>query len=159
MSKKAHTIVVRYAIQVNATPEQVWDFTQDYEQRPLWDESISKTEILNEGEKKRVRVWGSDGSRMVFEYKLFERPSITTLSMEVEASRFLESGGGSWKYEANETGALWTQINSVSIKPNLLLNLIKPLIAWSLQYAQKKAMHKAKKLMETKRASGFTTPN
>ncbi|MFN0214372.1 MAG: SRPBCC family protein [Saprospiraceae bacterium] len=91
----AKAIVIRKSIFVSASPEVVWDFTQDYNLRPLWDNTVKSAEVIEIEPFVKVRIIGRDGSKLIFEYKFFERPARTTLSMEVERSRFFEKGGGS----------------------------------------------------------------
>ena len=141
-------IIIRKSIVIAAPPEEVWDFTQDYHQRPLWDDSVKSAEIIESTPFVKVKITGRDGSSLIFEYKLSERPVRTTLSMEVESSGFFEKGGGSWTYENVNAGTRWTQINSIQLREKWWLLLMKPLIRWMLDSGTGRAMQKAKKLME-----------
>lgn len=138
---------------VAAPPERVWDFTQDYGQRSLWDKSVKSAEIIEKEPFVKVRIYGSDGSRLVFEYKLFERPNRTTLHMEVEQSSFFEKGGGSWTYESVDGGTLWTQVNSVQLRDRWWLQVLRPMIRWTLKNGAENAMKNAKKRIENEKTN------
>ncbi len=85
---------------------------------------------------------------MTFIYKLDDRPSKTTLAAKEITSSYIESGGGSWTYENLNNGTLWTQTNTLVFKNKFWLRLLIPLYKLILNNQAKKAMRRAKKLIE-----------
>lgn len=142
------SITVSESIWVARPPEAVWDYTQNYANRPTWDASVHKAEVLSTEPAPRVRVEMSSGMRCVFQYRLYERPRRTSLAMvDVESPWF--SGGGSWAYEAKDSGALWTQTNTLVLRDGFLPGLLRPFAAWQLRRSTRQSMQKAKGLMES----------
>ena len=126
------------SIFVGKPPEVVWDFTQDYSRRPKWED----------GATPRVRVRCAGGLRAVFQYRLFDRPRQTSVAMEDVTSFLIEGGGGSWSYEAKDGGTLWTQTNSLTLRPTWWSPLFRPLVARQLRSSTLRAMERAKHMLE-----------
>ena len=85
---------------------------------------------------------------MTFVYKLDDRPNKTTLAAKEIQSPIIKSAGGSWKYEMQNDGTLWTQTNTIVFKKNFLLPLLLPFYKLIFEYQTKIAMKNAKKLIE-----------
>lgn len=144
---------VTESIHVHASPEAVFDFTQEYARRGEWDASILATEVLEPADAAAlrgplVRVRARGGLEAVFRYKRFERPLGTSLAMEDVRSFLVAGGGGAWTYEARDGGTLWTQTNTLVLKPGLLRALLAPFVRWSLRSSTRRAMQRAKALVE-----------
>ena len=106
-------VTVTEAVLVRASPEVVWDFTQDYNRRPQWDLLVSSAQVATDSSAPRVEVRGP-GLRCTFVYKLYRRPQRTSLAMVDVVSPFIASGGGSWSYQETDDGVFWTQISDFS---------------------------------------------
>ncbi len=141
------------SIFVDASPEAVWDYTQDYSHRPEWDGAIASAEVLDPGPPPRVRIKGS-GIAAVFEYKQYDRPRRTSLAMVDVTSRWFEGGGGSWSYEAEGSGTRWSQTNTLVLKDGLRGRLMRAAIPWYLAASTRRAMREAKNRIEGQAAGG-----
>ena len=80
----SRNITVADSIWVRASPEAVFDFTQDYSTRSDWDPTVKSAEVLSQ-EPRRVREDLEGIGPVVMEYKLYRRGDPT--SQLVEASR------------------------------------------------------------------------
>lgn len=143
----AASIVITETIFIAALPETVWDFTQDYSKRHLWDKTVISAKIIQEHPRVAL-VKGIGGLTTELHYKLDERPNKTSLAMFNTQSPFIAGGGGYWHYDVQGNGTLWTQTNSLILKKNLLAMLLSPLMKWMLKTNTRKAMMAAKKLIE-----------
>ena len=139
-------ITVTRSIFIARPPEAVWDFTQDYTKRPLWDSSVRDTKEL-QADPRIVRVYGPIVCAD-FVYKQNDRPHKTSLAMENIESRLIEGGGGSWQYTARGNGTLWTQTNTIVLRNTLMAKLLRPVLAMGMRYSTKQAMKKAGRLIE-----------
>src|SRR5262245_50223347 len=136
-----------YSIDIAGSPEEVWDFTQDFSKRTSWDTAFSSCELLP-APQRRVFV-RSRFVCAVLEYKVFDRPQKTTLQMTDVASYIVEGGGGSWTYEAQGGGnTRWTQSNSLVLRDTLLAKFLRPLVRWSLARNTRRSMRKARRILE-----------
>jgi hypothetical protein len=150
-------LTVRVTVDVNAPPERVWDYTQDWTRRTEWDALILDATILA-AEPRRVRVTAR-GATFLVRYKLTDRPRKTSLVMAEMTSRWFAGGGGSWVYEAIEGGTRWTQTNTVTLRSDLVRLLFGWLVRWQLARATRRAMLKARqRIHETALASAKATP-
>lgn len=145
-------VTVMEMVEVKARPEVVWDFTQDFSRRREWDANIVGAEVLSETPMRRVRVRGRGKFQCVLEYKLFERPRRTSLAMvEIEGTRLITGGGGSWAYEATATGGTrWTQTNTLDLSAGGFMALLKFFAEAQLRKATRESMAKAVRLIEAR---------
>jgi hypothetical protein len=142
-------ISVSETLFVAAAPERVFDFTQDYGRRAEWDSAILGAEVLHEAPQRTVRIRGPAGLRALLVYKLFDRPRMTSLEMrDIERGFGVTGGGGSWRYEPAEGGTLWTQNNTLVVRSRGLHWLLAPGMRWHLRRITRKAMARAKALIE-----------
>ncbi|KAA3605248.1 MAG: SRPBCC family protein [Calditrichaeota bacterium] len=149
-SKESNTLKMTFeeSIFIEATPEVVWDFTQDYSKRPNWDSAVIKTEVISEKPHRVVRVFVKGGTTTAFQYKLDRRPEKTSLQAIEMKSLFFASGGGSWVYKSRSNGTIWTQRNTLAFKNKFLTLLFKPLFSWQITKLTRQSMHEAKKQIE-----------
>ena len=88
-------ITVRESVDIGASPNAVWDYTQDWTRRSEWDPSIKAAEVLQPAPKLLVRVDSGSGTAFTARYKQYERPHHTSLAM-VDCSPAWMGGGGAW---------------------------------------------------------------
>lgn len=139
---------VTHSIWIAHPPEEVWDFTQDYARRPTWDSTVLDAEVLRVDPVPRVRVRCAGGLRAVFQYRQFDRPSRTSLAMEEVRSPLVVGGGGAWSYEARDGGTVWTQTNTLVLRPGGGYRVILPLVRWQLGVSTRRAMERVKRELE-----------
>ncbi|HUB05716.1 MAG TPA: SRPBCC family protein [Myxococcales bacterium] len=142
-------ITVKDTILIAASPETVWDFTQDYDRRPPWDTFVREARV--ESESPRV-VWiRSPSMTCRFRYKLDDRPRRTSLAIaDVEPSWLIGGGGGSWVYEAEGDGTRWTSTATVAVDNRVAWWLLRPFLRWQLARSNRQAMRKAKAMIEVR---------
>jgi hypothetical protein len=142
-------ITVRVALDITAPPERVWDFSQDWSRRSQWDATVISAEAI-EGRDgaPAYRVIGAGGLKFVARYKLYEKPRRTSLEMAESNSSIVTGGGGSWAYESKGDQTIWTQTNTLTLRNGLIGWLLTPLVRWRLGYETRRAMKRAKKLIE-----------
>ena len=92
-------ITLKNAIFIHRSPETVWDFTQDYSKRALWDSNVVAAEVLSPSPNRIVRLKIKGGTMMTLAYKLDDRPHKTSLASTAVHSPFIKTAGGSWNYE------------------------------------------------------------
>jgi len=63
---------------------------------------------------------------------------------------FFSGGGGSWRYEARGGGTDWTQTNTLELRRPRLFGWLAPVIEWNLRNGTRRAMAKAKSIMESR---------
>ncbi len=146
------TITISEHIFINRPPEAVWEFTQDYSRRTQWDSSILDAGMVRTQPLPLVRIRARGGLSCFFEYKLFDKPRATSLTMTSVESPLIDGGGGSWQYVAKDGGTLWTQVNAVTLRERKLSHLLRPVISFMLRQATRKAMNRAKRILEAKSA-------
>ena len=140
-------ITVTESLFIARSPEDVWDYTQDYAARSEWERSILEAHVSDAGPLPSVRVRIAGGTSGVFRYKLFDRPRRTSVVLSDVESALITVGGGSWSYEARDGGTLWTQTNSIEVRAVAVL--LAPLVRWNLRGATRRAMRRAKRALET----------
>jgi len=148
MSGNRVTVTVAETVLVHRTPEQVFDYTQDYAKRSDWDTSVTEAEVLSE-EPRRVRVNLRGVGQMVLVYQLYRRGDRTSAAFTDIKSRYFTGGGGSWSYVARDGGTEWTQTNTLELKPGLASRLLAPLVRRSLAKGMHEAMSRAKSILES----------
>jgi hypothetical protein len=135
LREAAVNVTVRETIEIAASPEVVWDFTQDWRRRQEWDRSVASVEFLEEF-PLAVRV-RQGGLTFVNRYKLADRPRRTSVAMtDIRPGLLFTSGGGSWEYApAAGGGTIWTQQNTIRLRSRVLGWLLGPLVRLALRRA------------------------
>jgi hypothetical protein len=133
---------------VNRSPEQVFDYTQDYTTRADWDPTVISAKVVGE-EPRRVQAVMQGIGPLVIEYKLFRRPERTSAAFRDVESRLISGGGGSWSYTARDGGTDWSQTATLEFRHRLVGWLMAPLLRRNMHALMRKAMVEAKRIMES----------
>ncbi len=141
-------ITIKHSILIGKPREFVWDFTQDYAKRMNWDRAVLETQVLEHEPNRVVKLRTKGRTTMTFVYKLDDKPNKTSLVAREIESPIIESAGGSWTYEEQDDGTLWTQTNTIKFKNTMMLSFLLPLYRRIFVSQTKKAMKKAKRIME-----------
>lgn len=142
-------LTFQYSIIINRTPEDVFDFTQDFSKRTLWDKSIVECKLVSEFPERKAHIKIKEGMTATLEYKLFDRPNKTSLRMTGISSPLMVEGGGSWTYVKQDQGAtLWTQTNTLSLKKSFIGKLLKRFVEKGLERNTIASMQNVKSLLE-----------
>ena len=144
----SNTITITESIFIERSPEEVYDFTQDFDKRPLWDRLVKAATVQETEPTRLVHMIAKDGSEMTIRYKLERRPEKTSLAILETNSQMMSGGGGSWQYEAKDGGTLWTQTNTVILKDAMWAKLMMPVVSKYFKDKTIQAMQKAKEMME-----------
>jgi hypothetical protein len=140
-------ITVSKNIIIRANPEKVWDDTQDWSRRAIWDPSVLSACVKSEN-PRCIQVNGRGGLKFEVQYKLADRPKMTTVAMLNMNSAWIKGGGGSWKYEAVTDGTLWTQHNTLVLRDDFWGKCFKPIFRFILERTTDRSMKVAKSLLE-----------
>lgn len=140
------------SIWVNRSPEDVFDYTQDYVTRADWDPTVKSAQVLSE-EPRRVQAVMEGLGPLVIEYKLFRRGERTSAAFNEMRSKVFSGGGGSWSYAARDGGTDWTQTSTLEFRNALIGRLLAPLIRRNMATLTRKAMAEAKRIMESRAAT------
>jgi hypothetical protein len=141
-------VTAAHSVLLKVSPEDAWNYTQDWNQRSTWDPSVVHADYISVEHPIAVKVRGRGGFDFSVTYKVSQRPKLTTLVMTDLRSFWVKGGGGSWKYEEREGQTLWTQHNTLVIRDGLLGRLFRPLFALILGLTTRQIMKRAKVLLE-----------
>jgi hypothetical protein len=147
------TVTGSHTVHVNRTPEDVFDFTQDYSKRMDWDASVKSAQVVSH-DPRRVKIEMAGIGPFTLEYKLFRRGERTSAAFRDMGSPLFAGGGGSWAYEAADGGTGWTQTSTLEFRNTLVGWLFAPLLRWNMNRLTSQAMAKAKQLMESEPTPG-----
>ncbi len=151
----ASSITITEKITIEASPGAVWDYTQDFNRRTEWDGSVLGAEMIGSDLERAARVRYKGGLECTFQYKLFERPTRTTLAMTDVRSPIFSGGGGSWRYQPAGVGTEWTQVNTLTFRNPMLYWLLRWPIAWGLRRSTRQGMLKVKGILEGRLEPGI----
>ena len=138
-----------HSIVIQAPPEAVWDYTQNWRNRPQWDWTIVGAEYLSEAQPTVLQARGLGGMHFKVNYKVSDRPRLTTLVMTEIHHWMVRGGGGSWKYEAVPGGTRWTQHNTLVLRDGWLGGMLRPGTALMLGFVTRSIMGRAKRRVES----------
>ncbi len=145
---KENGITIRHSIFISKPREQVWDYSQNYDNRTVWDNSVLEASVLQTTPNRIVKLKLKGNTLMTFTYKLDERPIKTSLVAKEIKSSIINRAGGYWIYEEIKDGTLWTQTNSIELKNKFIIKVLKPLIKLIFFRQTKLAMKKLKNILE-----------
>ena len=149
MARKHPTASGTHTIYVDRSPEEVYDYTQNYGMRSDWDPSITEVETLGDS-PRRYRLVIKGVGRFTVEYKLDRRGDRTSAAFTEVDARFFSGGGGSWAYVRNGTGTDWSATNTFELKHRLLGRLLAPVVQRQMLASMRKSMARAKSIMESR---------
>lgn len=136
-------------IHVERSPNVVFDYTQDYATRTDWDDQIASAQVVSE-DPRRVRITARGLGAFTLEYRLFRRGDRTSAAFLDLENAFFSGGGGSWRYVPRDGGTDWTETNTLELRRPRLLGWLAPLVEWNLRAGTRRAMAKAKSIMESR---------
>ena len=137
-------------ILINRNRSEVFDITQDYNKRLLWDKFLKEARLINgiEQANKGVKAYcvAKNGIGMETEYITFNRPRVTAIKM-TKGPYLFKSFLGSWTFkEINEIKTEVTFLYSFNLR--FPFNLISFIIKQNLQKNVKQRLKELKKYME-----------
>jgi ribosome-associated toxin RatA of RatAB toxin-antitoxin module len=94
-------------IEINKAPEVVFDFTQDYDRRLVWDTFLKKATLVDgaieAGKGVRAYCVAKNGLGMLTEYVSYNRPKVTAVKM-IKGPWLFKSFQASWRFKELSTG-------------------------------------------------------
>lgn len=142
------SITIKHSIIVCKPRELVWDYTQNYDNRPGWDPVIKSADIVQHEPYRVVKLQALGRTTMTFHYKLEDRPHKTSLVAKDISSPIITSVGGSWSYDKIGRGTLWRQTNTIEVKQHLMNMIMMPFYKWYYKKMTRRAMNSARLRME-----------
>lgn len=144
-----NSITIKNAILINKPKSIVWDYTQNYANRSVWDKSVLSAEVLHFSPNRIVKLKMKGKTTMTFVYKLDDKPNKTSLKAIVIHSSFIIAAGGAWRYEDQNGMTKWTRVDTLVIKETSIMSLFIWYIKLILNVQTRKAMKKVKQILET----------
>lgn len=141
-------ITVTESIWVDASPEIVFDYTQDYTRRADWDVGVAHA-VLVSSEPRSARLTMPGLGRATLVYRLDRRPERTSVAFTDIDSRWISGGGGSWEYLAEDGGTRWEQTNSLELRHPRLVRIFAGTIQRRLRESTIRSMAEAKRRIES----------
>lgn len=145
---EGNRITIRNSIFIAKPRTVVWDYTQNYDNRALWDNSVLEAVVLQTTPNRIVKLKLKGKTTMTFYYKMDDRPSKTSLVAKEIESAIIKSAGGSWLYEEIKEGTIWTQTNSIELKNKLFIRVLQPILKQIFIRQTKQSMKKLKSILE-----------
>jgi hypothetical protein len=152
MPSARRIVTATESVRISRSPEDVFDYTQDYSTRSDWDSAVTAVTPITET-PRTVRLAVAGVGRFTVVYQLFRRPDRTSAAFVDVESRWITGGGGSWSYAPDRGGTLWTQTNSFELPVSAISRLLHPLIRWNLRRSMRRSMAKAKHRLEAQPAA------
>jgi ribosome-associated toxin RatA of RatAB toxin-antitoxin module len=145
-----HAIKFSESIVIEAPQEHVFDYTQDYNNRLVWDTFLKKAELLDGATTADIAVKAycvaHNGIGMETEYVSYNRPKVTAVKM-TKGPYMFKSFLGSWTFKAidvNQTEVIFLY----SFTLRFPFNIVAPLIKRNLQNNVKQRLIDLKKSQE-----------
>jgi hypothetical protein len=116
-------------INIVGTPEAIFDYTQDYKQRLVWDTFLKEARLLHDATQADygVKAWcvAKNGMGMETEYISFNRPKVAAIKM-IKGPYMFKDFAASWTFsnEADVTIVTFTYAYALRFPYNLLNRLI-----------------------------------
>jgi len=135
---------------IKCKPAEIFDYSQDYNQRLTWDTFLKKADILNGATKadRGVKTYcqAKNGIGMETEYVTYKRPKVTAVKMTKGPFMF-KSFLGSWtfkKLDKNETEVVFLY----SFQLRFPFNLASKIITVNLKRNVKQRLNDLKSIVE-----------
>jgi ribosome-associated toxin RatA of RatAB toxin-antitoxin module len=140
------------SITIHASQVRVFDYTQDYSSRLVWDTFLTKAELINEASEAGLAVKAycvaHNGMGMETEYVSFNRPKVTAVKM-TKGPYLFKDFLGSWNFKAvgpDDTEVIFLY----SFTLRFPFNILSPFIKWNLKSNVKQRLLDLKNQLEKK---------
>jgi ribosome-associated toxin RatA of RatAB toxin-antitoxin module len=137
-------------ITIAAEPLAVFDFTQDYTNRPVWDTFLRKAVLIEGATNAALGVKAycvaKNGLGMETEYVSFHRPKVTAVKM-TKGPFLFNSFLGSWNFKELTNGT--TEVTFLySFGLRFPFSLVAPLVRQNLQRNVRQRLRDLKNCLE-----------
>jgi hypothetical protein len=127
-------VTFEYAIDIAASPAELFELTQDYGRRLEWDPFLRSAELVGGAERPGVgvRAWcvARSGLGMETEYVSFHPPRVTAVKM-TRGPRLIASFAGSWRFDEVAPGVTRVSFRyHIEARPRWLAWLLTPVLGW-----------------------------
>lgn len=144
------TIRFEEATVIRRSPEVIFDLTQDYDRRLMWDSFLKRAELMEGASRagKGVKTYcvAQNGIGMVTEYVSFQRPKVTAIKM-TEGPYMFRSFLGTWRFrKINEKGTEVRFLYSFTLR--FPFNFTIWLVKWILRREVKGRLRDLKRYLE-----------
>jgi len=147
------------SIIIERSPEVVFDFTQDYNNRLTWDTFLRKADLLYGAKEAGIGVKAlcvaKNGIGMVTEYVTFNKPKVTAIKM-IDGPYMFKSFLGSWTFKEVNDRTEVTFLYAYEFR--FPFSLISPLIKAKLQKEVRKRLADLKRNIEKVELHAEITP-
>jgi ribosome-associated toxin RatA of RatAB toxin-antitoxin module len=121
------------SVEISATPEVVFDVSQDYARRLAWDPFLKEARLEDEGATvgpgSRVTCVARNGQAMETRYVSYQPPTVCAVEM-TRGPWFIRSFAGSWRFEPVDGGITRVDfIYNLVARPRVLTGLIGSVFA------------------------------
>ena len=139
------------SIQIHCPRRRVFEYTQDYGQRLVWDTFLREAVLMDGATRadKGVKAWcvSKHGLGMETEYVSFNPPAVTAVKM-TRGPWMFESFAGSWKFD--EVDAHTTTVTfTYSFSLRAWIRLLTPVVKHSLIQNVRGRLKDLKERLET----------
>lgn len=123
-----------HAIDIAASPAELFELTQDYVRRLEWDPFLRSAELVGGASHPGVgvRAWcvAKSGLGMETEYVSFHPPRVTAVKM-TRGPRLIASFAGSWRFDEVAPGVTRVSFRyCLQARPRWLAWLLTPVLGW-----------------------------
>jgi ribosome-associated toxin RatA of RatAB toxin-antitoxin module len=132
---------IRYEFEVRASARFLFELTQDYSCRPLWDPLTRQATLLNADRPSKgvlLRYTASNGLTMDTEYVSYKPFEVAAFKM-VAGPRFFDRFAGGWQFKElapNRTHVLFSYY--ITTKPRWLSWLLTPIVVFGFKRETKR---------------------
>ena len=121
-------------IVINATPAALFDLTQDYDRRLLWDPFLKEARLVGNAKTAAVgeRAWcvARNGLGMETEYVSFNRPHQTAVKL-TKGPWIISRFAGSWRFKELEPGVTRVIFRyNIEARPRWLGPIFDPILRY-----------------------------
>ena len=145
---KEYSIVIRESIFINRPKQSVWDFTQDYALRPLWDKTVLQAQLLQSLPHRIAWLKMKGGGEMKFVYKIDRSPEKASVLATEIVSTIIKEAAGAWQYRDENYGTRWQQTNALVLKNNFFNSLLVPIYKLAIRIQVRNGMKRVKAQLE-----------
>lgn len=148
---------IRYEFEVHASARFLFELTQDYARRPLWDPLTGQAALLNAERPSKgalLRYTASNGLTMDTEYISYKPFEVAAFKM-VAGPRFFDRFAGSWQFTAvapERTRVLFSY--HITTKPRWLSWLLTPIVVLAFKRETRKRIRGLISYAERNAAAG-----
>lgn len=142
---------IKYSVEINATAKELFELTQDYSKRTLWDPLTNEAFLVNAdtaADGELVRCTAKNGMSMDTVYVSYKPNKVAAVKL-IKGPYIFDKFAGGWRFDELSPNKTLVKFSyTITTKPKWLSWLLTPLVVAGFRHETRKRIRALKAYAE-----------